>query len=102
MGYSDVIHPSLFGDRVYHRSTTGYCTFVDHALVTLGRKQNIVEISSAEAQSKPMIHINYELMWNQSLREMAFIFSKLMVMHCDNQVAIYMPIILFSREDKAQ
>ena len=54
------------------------------------KKQTVVARSSAETEYRAMAHTACEMMWvNSLLRELGISYSKPMVMHCDNQSAIY-------------
>ena len=81
------------------RSTTRYCTFLGGNLITWkSKKQTVVARSSAKAKYRAMAHTSHELMWiKHLLKELRFVVKLPMIMHCDNQAAIYtLPPILCS------
>src|SRR5664279_5534531 len=64
-GYTDV---DWAGSQVDRRSTSGYFTFVGGNLVTWrSKKQNVVALSSAEAEFRGMTKGICELLWLRKL-----------------------------------
>ena len=50
----------------------------------------MVARSNAEAEYRAMAHTTCEMMWLKSFMEdLGVVYTKPMVMHCDNQAAIY-------------
>ena len=86
-GYCDADWAGCVVDR---RSTAGYFTFVGGNLVTWkSKKQNVVALSSAEAEFRGMVKGICELLWlRKLLTELGFEPSTEMKLFCDNKAAI--------------
>jgi len=86
-GYTDADWAGNVSDR---KSTSGYFTFVGENLVTWrSKKQNVVALSSAEAEFRGMAKGLCELLWlNRLLTEIDFAPSCEMDLFCDNKAAI--------------
>ncbi|GJW93299.1 retrovirus-related pol polyprotein from transposon RE2 [Tanacetum coccineum] len=82
------------------RSTTGYCVFVGGNLVSWkSKKQNVMSISSLEAEYRAMAQTTCELVWLRNLLgEIGFPQSKPMKIWRDNQAAIYISTNLVFHE----
>lgn len=78
------------GNVLDRRSTAGYFTFVGGNLVTWrSKKQNVVALSSAEAEFRGMVKGVCELIWiKKVLTELGFENTKEMRLFCDNKAAI--------------
>lgn len=86
-GYTDADWAGSVSDR---KSTSGYFTFVGGNLVTWrSKKQNVVALSSAEAEFRGIAKGLCELLWlKQLLTEISFAPSCEMDLFCDNKAAI--------------
>jgi hypothetical protein len=86
-GYTDA---DWAGSKIDRRSTAGYFTFVGGNLVTWrSKKQNVVTLSSAEAEFRGMVKGICELMWLKTLlTELGYGPTKEMKLFCDNKAAI--------------
>jgi hypothetical protein len=86
-GYTDADWAGNISDR---KSTSGYFMFVGGNLVTWrSKKQNVVALSSAEAEFRGMAKGLCELLWlKQLLTEIGFAPSCEMDLFCDNKAAI--------------
>ncbi len=86
-GYTDADWAGSVSDR---KSTSGYFTFVGGNLVTWrSKKQNVVALSSAEAEFRGIAKGLCELLWlKQLLTEIGFAPSCEMDLFCDNKAAI--------------
>jgi len=86
-GYTDADWAGNVSDR---KSTSGYFTFVGENLVTWrSKKQNVVALSSAEAEFRGMAKGLCELLWlKRLLTEIDFAPSCEMDLFCDNKAAI--------------
>jgi hypothetical protein len=87
MGYSDADWAGCNTDR---RSTSGYFTFVGGNLVTWrSKKQNVMALSSAEAEFRSMSKGICELLWLRKLmKELGYPTCKEISLFCDNKAAI--------------
>lgn len=87
MGYTD---SDFAGSRLDRKSTSGYVSFVGGNLVTWrSKKQNVVSLSSAEAEYRALHHATTELTWLKLLlSELGFGPDKPMLLFCDNTAAI--------------
>ncbi|BBN68699.1 ABC-2 type transporter family protein [Prunus dulcis] len=86
-GYSDADWAGNVTDR---KSTSGYFTFVGGNLVTWrSKKQNVVALSSAEAEFRGMTKGICELLWlRKLLTELGYKPISTMNLFCDNKAAI--------------
>ncbi|CAL9003388.1 unnamed protein product, partial [Prunus brigantina] len=86
-GYSDADWAGNVTDR---KSTSGYFTFVGGNLVTWrSKKQNVVALSSAEAEFRGMTKGICELLWlRKLLTELGYKPTSTMNLFCDNKAAI--------------
>ncbi|KAL6294169.1 hypothetical protein ACE6H2_002311 [Prunus campanulata] len=86
-GYTDADWAGNVTDR---RSTSGYFTFVGGNLVTWrSKKQNVVALSSAEAEFRGMTKGICELLWlRKLLTEIGYAPTLGMHLQCDNKAAI--------------
>ncbi|CAL2264786.1 unnamed protein product [Prunus armeniaca] len=86
-GYSDA---DWAGNVTYRKSTSGYFTFVGGNLVTWrSKKQNVVALSSAEAEFRGMTKGICELLWLRKLLiELGYKPTSTMNLFCDNKAAI--------------
>lgn len=86
-GYTDA---DWAGDRIDRKSMSGYFTFVGGNLVTWrSKKQNVVALSSAEAEFRGMSKGLCELLWLRKLmNELKCGPKEEMQLHCDNKSAI--------------
>jgi hypothetical protein len=86
-GYTDADWAGSVSDR---KSTAGYFTFVGGNLVTWrSKKQNVVTLSSAEAEFRGVVKGICELLWLQRLlTELGFEQTNEMKLFCDNKAAI--------------
>ncbi|CAL9001789.1 unnamed protein product [Prunus brigantina] len=80
----------LVGRLIYLKSTSGYFTFMGGNLVTWrSKKQNVVALSSAEAEFKGMTKGICELLWlRKLLTELGYKPTSTMNLFCDNKAAI--------------
>ena len=87
MGYTD---SDFAGSKLDRKSTSGYVSFVGGNLVTWrSKKQNVVSLSSVEAEYRALHHATTELTWLRILLgELSYGPQKPMVPFCDNTVAI--------------
>ncbi|KAM2660445.1 hypothetical protein EV2_022859 [Malus domestica] len=78
-------------NAIDRKSTTGYCTFVGGNLVTWkSKKQQVIALSSAEAEYRAMATIACELIWLKSLiSDLGFPSSTLISYICDNQATMH-------------
>ena len=86
-GYSDADWAGNVTDR---KSTSGYFTFVGGNLVTWrSKKQNVVALSSAEAEFRGMTKGICELLWlRKLLTELGYKPTSTINLFCDNKAAI--------------
>ncbi|CAL2255456.1 unnamed protein product [Prunus armeniaca] len=86
-GYSDA---DWAGNVTNRKSTLGYFTFVGGNLVTWrSKKQNVVALSSAEAEFRIMTKGICELLWlRKLLTELGYKPTSTMNLFCDNKAAI--------------
>jgi hypothetical protein len=86
-GYTDADWAGNISDR---KSTSGYFMFVGGNLVTWrSKKQNVVALSSAEAEFRRMAKGLCELLWlKRLLTEIGYAPSCEMNLFCDNKAAI--------------
>ncbi|BBH02936.1 aldose 1-epimerase family protein [Prunus dulcis] len=85
-GYLDADWAGNVTDR---KSTSGYFTFVEGNLVTWSKKQNVVALSSAEAEFRGMTKGICELLWlRKLLTELGYKPTSTMNLFCDNKAAI--------------
>ncbi|CAL8151472.1 unnamed protein product [Prunus armeniaca] len=86
-GYSDADWAGNVTDR---KSTSGYFTFVGGNLVTWrSKKQNVVALSSAEAEFRGITKGICELLWlRKLLTELGYKPTSTMNLFCDNRAAI--------------
>jgi transposase InsO family protein len=86
-GYTDA---DWAGNIVDRKSTSGYFTFVGGNLVTWrSKKQNVVALSSAEAEFRGMVKGICELLWlRKLLAELGMNTEAEMKLYCDNKAAI--------------
>lgn len=87
VGYRD---SDFSGSKLDKKSTSGYLSFVGGNLVTWrSKKQNVVSLSSSEAEYRALHHATMELTWlNILLTELGFGSEKTMTLFCDNMAAI--------------
>ena len=87
IGYTDT---DWAGNIIDRKSTAGYFTFVGGNLVTWrSKKQNVVALSSAEAEFRGMVKGVCELLWLKKLViELGFKPEKEMQLFCDNKATI--------------
>ena len=87
VGYTD---SDFAGSKLDRKSTSGYLAFVGGNLVSWkSKKQNVVSLSSAEAEYRAMHHAITELSWLKILlKEIGFGPKGSMVLFCDNMAAI--------------
>lgn len=83
-----------------HRSTTGFCVMLGSSPISWkSKKQSVVARSSAEAEHKALAFTTCELLWlRQLLKNMGLQTIGPIVIHCDNQAAIYMVANLVQHE----
>ena len=86
-GYTDADWAGNIMDR---KSTSGYFTFVGGNLVTWrSKKQNVVALSSAEAEFRGMVKGICELLWlRKMINELELGTENEMKLYCDNKAAI--------------
>ncbi|XP_071902889.1 uncharacterized protein [Coffea arabica] len=87
VGYTD---SDFAGSKLDRKSTSGYLAFVGGNLMSWkSKKQNVVSLSSAEAEYRAMHHAITELSWLKILlKEIGFSPKGSMVLFCDNMAAI--------------
>ena len=87
VGYTD---SDFAGSRIDRKSTSGYLSFVGGNLVSWrSKKQNVVSLSSAEAEYRAMHHGITELSWLKILlTDLGFGPKGPMVLFCNNKAAI--------------
>ena len=97
--YSDV---DWAGDPLDQRSISGYCMFVDRNLITWrSKKWTVIARSSSKVEYWPMTHTASEMICVQSvLCELSVVCLGITVMHCDNQVVMYIANHLIFYEGK--
>jgi hypothetical protein len=80
------------GDRADRKSTTGYCVYLDGALVSWNvKKQATVALSTAEAELMAIVEVVKEVSWlSQFLDELGVCVRKPISIRSDNQAAIKM------------
>jgi hypothetical protein len=88
LGYSDA---DWAGCKINRKSTSGTCQFLGRSLVSWSsKKQNLVALSTAEAEYIAAGHCCTQLLWmRQTLRDYGYNFSKVPLL-CDNESAIRM------------
>jgi hypothetical protein len=89
IGYSDA---DWAWCKIYRKSTLGTCQFLGRSLVSwASKKQNSVDLSTAEAEYIAAGHCCAQLLWmRQTLRDYGYKLSKVPLL-CDNESAIHMP-----------
>jgi hypothetical protein len=82
------------------RSVIGFLTFLGNSLLSWrSKKQSVVSRSSAEAESRSMANVVYELTWlKYLLHNMMVSHSSPMTLYCDNQAALHITSNLVSHE----
>jgi hypothetical protein len=88
IGYSDADYA---GCKIDRKSTSGTCQFLGRSLVSwASKKQNLVALSTAEAEYIVAGHCCAQLLWiRQTLRDYGYKLSKISLL-CDNESAIRM------------
>nr|GEW82034.1 putative copia-type protein [Tanacetum cinerariifolium] len=78
------------GDFVSHKSTTGFCIFLGHSLISWkSKKQDVISKSSTEAEYRAMGVTTSEIVWLRwLLADMGVRISHSTPLHCDNRSAI--------------
>ncbi|XP_058222953.1 uncharacterized mitochondrial protein AtMg00810-like [Rhododendron vialii] len=78
------------GDALDCRSTSGFCIFLGHNLISWSaKKQPTVSRSSTEAEYRALAHTVAELSWLQMLlRDFSIVLHSLPVLWCDNLGAL--------------
>lgn len=78
------------GDTLDRRSTSGFCIFLGHNLISWSaKKQPTVSRSSTEAEYRALAHTVAELSWLQMLlRDFSIVLPSLPVLWCDNLGAL--------------
>ena len=86
--YSNSNYASGKGDR---KCTFDYCTYIGGNIVTWkSKKQNMMSRSSAEAEYRSIAQTAYEMKWLKfQLTKLDFTMQLPMLIHCDNQIAIF-------------
>lgn len=88
VAYAD---PRYAGDKEDRKSMLGYYMYVGgNLIIQRSKKHNVITRSSIEAKYKAMALITCKMIWIKFLIfELDFDRSDLMLIHCNNQVAIY-------------
>jgi hypothetical protein len=88
IGYSDA---DWAGCKIDRKSTSGICQFLGRSLVSwASKKQNLVALSTAEAEYTVAGHCCVQLLWmRQTLRDYGYKLSKVPLL-CDSESAIRM------------
>jgi hypothetical protein len=88
IGYSDA---DWAGCKIDMKRTSGTCQFLGRSLVSwASKKQNLVALSTAEAEYITVGHCCVQLLWmRQTLRDNGYKLSKVPLL-CDNESAIRM------------
>jgi hypothetical protein len=88
IGYSDA---EYVGCKIDRKSILGACQFMGRSLVSLAsKKQNLVALSTAEAEYIAAGHCCAQLLWmRQTLSDYGYKLSKVSLL-CDNESAIHM------------
>jgi hypothetical protein len=86
------------GDPTDRRSTTGYCFLLGTSLISWrSKKQSVVARSSTETEYRALADTTSELLWLRwLLSDMGVPQSTSSPIHCDNQSAIQIAIMMFS------
>jgi hypothetical protein len=86
IGYSDT---NWAGCKIDRKSTSGTCQFLGRSLVSwASKKQNSVDLSTAEAEYIVAGHCCVQLLWmRQTLRDYGYKLTKVPLL-CDNESAI--------------
>jgi len=87
-GFSDVDWDGCLDRR---KSVTGQCFFLGHSLISWrAKKQTTVSGSSSEAEYKALASATCEIQWIlYLLHDLHITCSKLLVLYCDNQIALH-------------
>lgn len=78
------------GDPTDRKSVTGFCIFLGDSLISWkSKKQDVVAVSSTEAEYRAMALTTREIVWlRRLLTDMGVSFSRPSLMFCDNKSAI--------------